>query len=81
MSVLLKPKEVAARLGISLPTLRRHIKNRNIDYVNIGLGELKVRIGFRESDVAGFEERRLNLGIAPCLPTKISVRRSIPMNS
>jgi excisionase family DNA binding protein len=37
--VLLSPREVAEQLGISLTTLKRHVDDGNLPYVDIGRGK------------------------------------------
>ena len=50
-SRLLTMKEAANRLCISVKTLRGHIRNGRLRYVNVGLGEFRPRYRFEESDL------------------------------
>jgi excisionase family DNA binding protein len=55
---LLTPAETAKRLGMSLDTLRRHVRDGDISYVVIGRGSKHVRRRFAPSDIARFEDRQ-----------------------
>ena len=63
---LLKPKQVAAHLGICLETLRGHIRRREISVVRIGAGLKRPRLRLRPAAVAEFELRQSELGAGPC---------------
>jgi hypothetical protein len=61
---LLRPHEVAERLGCTVKTLFGHIRDGSLRYVNVGRGDIRPRYMFAESDLAEFEEvrRRRNAG-------------------
>ena len=68
---LLKPQEVAQRLGCTVKTLLGHVQDGSLRYVNVGRGEIRPRYMFAESDLAEFEEarRRRNGRAMPCRST------------
>jgi hypothetical protein len=55
---LLSAKVVAARLGISIKTLRGHVRDGSLRYVNVGRGDVRPRYRFTEQDVVEFEQAR-----------------------
>jgi excisionase family DNA binding protein len=75
---LLRPQEVAERLGCTVKTLFGHVHDGSLRYVNVGRGEIRPRYMFAESDLAEFEEvrRRRNAGAVVCRSTTQKVRRS-----
>jgi excisionase family DNA binding protein len=76
---LLKPQEVAERLGCTVKTLFGHIRDGSLRYVNVGRGEIRPRYMFADSDLAEFEEarRRRNAGAMACRSTFQKDHRSI----
>jgi hypothetical protein len=75
---LLKPQEVAERLGCTVKTLFGHVRDGSLRYVNVGRGEIRPRYMFAESDLAEFEEvrRRRNAGAMARRSTAQKLRRS-----
>ena len=70
---LLKPQEVAQRLGCTVKTLLGHVQDGSLRYVNVGRGEIQPRYMFAESDLAEFEEARRRRNGGQChvgLPAK-----------
>lgn len=57
-SPLLKPAEAARQLGITEDALIRHVRDGELDYVNIGRGTLKIRRRFKQEDIDAFIKRR-----------------------
>ena len=41
---LLKPQEVAERLGCTVKTLRGHVQDGSLRYVNVGRGEIRAAL-------------------------------------
>ena len=75
---LLKPQEVAERLGCTVKTLLGHVQDGSLRHVNVGRGEIRPRYMFAERDLAEFEEarRRRNGREMPCRSTGQKVVRS-----
>lgn len=80
MTELLKPAEVARRLGCSPRTLAEHMRTGALKYVNIGCGRKRQRRMFTEADVAAFIERQTRRDV-PCQSTSPRARRSITSTS
>jgi excisionase family DNA binding protein len=78
-SPLLTVREAADTLGISVKTLRGHIRNGRVRYVNVGLGEFRPRYRFEESDLIEFKEanRRRNAEAISCR----SIARKAPRST
>jgi excisionase family DNA binding protein len=57
--MLLKPREVAAQLGVSVLTLRRLIANGAIEYVMIGNSNSRPRKAFTQTQVDDFLQSRV----------------------
>jgi excisionase family DNA binding protein len=55
---LLTVKEAADRLGISVKTLRGHVRNGRLRYINVGLGER--RHSYRIDEIAIDEFKQAN---------------------
>ena len=55
---LLKPQDVAERLGCTVKTLLGLVHDGSLRFVNVGRGQIRPRYMFAESDLAEFEEAR-----------------------
>jgi len=77
---LLSPKIAACRLGISTKTLKGHVDDGELRYINVGRGKKKTRRMFTGSDLDEFIERRGRRDV-PCQSTNIKKVRSTTSTS
>jgi excisionase family DNA binding protein len=54
--------EVAAELGIDIKTVRRHMADGNLHYINFGRGTARPRIKISRQQVSDFIERQTRRG-------------------
>lgn len=70
MVTLLTMQQTADQLGISIRTLREHVKHGEITYIAMGRGEQRQRRMFDQSDIDAFKERRRRIDACPSTPLK-----------
>jgi excisionase family DNA binding protein len=68
--------EAAARLGCSVKTLRGHVANGALTYVNLGRGRERQRMRFTDADLDRFITNQSRKDVPTCPSTKTRVRRS-----
>ena len=75
---LLTVEQAADRLGISVKTLRGHIRNGRLRYVNVGLGEFLPRYRLEESDLIEFKEANRRRNAEASIPCRSIARKALP---
>jgi excisionase family DNA binding protein len=82
-SPLLTVQEAADRLGISVKTLRGHIRAGRLRYLSVGLGERRQAYRIEEGDLEAFKEaiRRRNAEAGQCRSTRQRTPRITNMTS
>jgi excisionase family DNA binding protein len=82
-SPLLTVREAADRLGISVKTLRGHIRTGRLRYLSVGLGERRQAYRIEENDLEVFKEAigRRNPEAGPCQSTRRKTPRITNMTS
>ena len=78
MTALLTIAEAAAMLGVSVKTMRGHVKAGEIAYINLGRGEKRARMAFEPCDIDEFLNRRRT---RQCQSTSRKVPRSTTSTS
>jgi len=79
-SILLSPAETAARLGVSVRTLKGLADDGEIRYVETGRGTKNKRRRYTEEFIAEYYERRTRRD-APCPSTSTKTARSTTLIS
>jgi excisionase family DNA binding protein len=76
-------KQAANRLGISVKTLRGHIRAGRLRYLSVGLGERRQAYRIEENDLEVFKETiaRRNLEAGQCRSTAQRTHRITNMTS
>jgi excisionase family DNA binding protein len=74
----LSPAEAAASLGISVKTLRGHVEDGTLPFINIGRGKKYRRMAFDPADLEDFKLRRKEL---LCPSTSPRIRNSTTSTS
>ena len=69
-------EEAAKIVGISIKTLRQHIRLGRLQYVNVGTGSKRVHRRFCDEDIAAFIEARECVEVPP--PTPPLPARAVP---
>ncbi|WP_353703632.1 helix-turn-helix domain-containing protein [Bradyrhizobium sp. INPA03-11B] len=75
MTTLLRPREVAARLGVSPKTLDGYADAGDIRYIDLARGNKNKRRAYTEDFITEFIERRTKRDV-PCPSTSRKVRRT-----
>jgi excisionase family DNA binding protein len=81
MTELLSPREAAKALNISVDTLRDHVAQGSIRYVQIGASKRRPRKAFTPGDLEEFITNQTRRSAALCPSTKIRARHSGSMTS
>jgi excisionase family DNA binding protein len=74
----LSPAEAAQELGISVKTLRGHVEDGTLTFINIGRGKKYRRMAFDPADLEDFKLRRKE---TLCPSTSTKTRHSTTMTS
>jgi excisionase family DNA binding protein len=61
--MLLRPVEAAKRLRMSVKTLRKHVRDGSIRFVEIGRGAVRRRMAFTTTQLDDFIKRRSGLNL------------------
>jgi excisionase family DNA binding protein len=79
--LLLTPAQAARRLGMSVKTLRAHVRTGDIRYVNVGRGKERERIMFAPHDLEGFIAAHTQTKAPPCPSSSPKARRTTTSTS
>lgn len=77
---LLTPAEAADFLGISVRTLRAHVRSGELAFINLGRGQVRKRMAFTRQDLEDFiNSRRMRQGAAEPVRRAMRGRQAEPV--
>jgi excisionase family DNA binding protein len=80
MPDLLTPAEAANLLGISVRTLRAHVRSGELAFINVGRGQVRKHIAFTRQDLEDFiKSRRMRQGAAEPVRRAMRARQAEPI--